>query len=295
LKKDQKNEIKQSFNETIRALVNVIKSMYALAPCAVIVGIILISAIIWVTLQWSPLMIATASLLVFIVSVGILVERKNFGEAMLSLVGGWLTIFAFEWTPERYIPFMTIWFGFAFFAFLISSGRLFSKTEEIYKMAALRIVYPENDYEQIEKRLREIAKTTKLHPIDRAEIIRIFAFRKLPIDLFEPSLKAVEKFFVITQVDIKTIALFFADIFLVLNSNSNEDILRFGDEICTLIMVIPVPPEEFFLAFKKSRKLLVSQKISLNDYLEGLKKCLTTGISSDEVYNEMLKIYSINH
>ena len=297
MKKDAKNDIKQSFNESIKALGVVVKSLYALAPFAVVVGAVLITAITWITLQWSPFMIGTASLMVVIVSLCIFAARENFGEAILSLVGGLLTIFAFEWTPARYIAFMTVWFGFAFSILLISCVKLHSKIEEIYRMAALRLVTDGEDYVPIEKQLRRISSSKclkMLGPIEKAEIIRIFAFRNLPINLFAPCLKAVEMLTVITKVDIKTIALFFSDFFLTFDCDSNADTRDLVDELYDVIKVVPVPPEDFFLAFEKSRRLLVSQTIPLIIFLDGLKECLTSGVSPNDMYDEMRKMF-IDH
>ncbi len=289
--KDAKKGLKQSLNESFKALGSTIKAAYSLAPCAVVVGGVLVVGITWVTLQWAPLMIGTASLLVVIVSLGIFAVRENFGEATLSLVGGLLTIFAFEWTPARYIAFMTVWFGFAFAALLISSVKLAAKSEDIYRMASLRLANEGDDYQEIEKQLRKIGGSTilkMLGPIERAEIIRILAFRKLPIALFSPCLKAVETLTVITKCDIKTIAIFLADFVLSFSPESDVDALRLVDTLYDVIKNVPVPPEEFFRAFEASRGLLVSQRISAIEFLEGLEECLTRGVSSNNVYDELL-------
>lgn len=267
------------------------KAAHNLAPCAVIVGAALVTGITWVTLQWSSLMIGTASLMVVIVSLCIFAVRDNFGEAMLSLVGGLLTIFAFEWTPARYIAFMAVWFGFAFAALLIASVKLAAKSEDIYRMASLRLTNADEDHEPIEKRLKQIGASTTLKmlgPIERAEIIRVLAFRKLPIDLFAPCLNAVETLSVITKCDNKTIAIFLADFLLSFSADADADARRLVDTLYDVIKDVPVPPEDFFAAFETSRRLLISKAIPPIEFLEGLRYCLESGVAPNDVYDEMI-------
>ena len=236
-------------------------------------------------------MVGSASLMVVVVSLGIFAVRENFGEAMLSLVGGLLAIFAFEWTPARYITFMAVWFGFAFAALLISSVKLAAKSEDIYRMTSLRLADPDEDHGPIEKRLREIGSSTDLKmlgPIERAEVIRVLAFRKLPIDLLGPSLGAVEILSVITKCDTKTVAIFLADFLLSFTPKSDVDADRLVDMLCQVIRDVPVPPEDFFAAFESSRRLLVSRTIPPIEFLEGLKDCLSSGVAPEGVYAEMV-------
>lgn len=289
--KDDKNGSKQSLNDSFRALVATVKAAYGLAPLAVVAGALLTIGVVWATLHWALLMMGTATLLVVLVSLCIFSARGNFGEAMLSLVGGLLTIFAFEWTPGRYIAFMTSWMGFVFAALLISSVQLAAKAEEIYRMASLRLAEHPDDHTAIEKQLRKIASSTTLKmlgPIERAEIIRVLAFRKLPIKWFEPCLNAVETLSIITKCDIKTIAIFLADFLLSFTPESGDDARRLVDTLYDVIKDVPVPPEDFFASFESSRRLLVSKTISPIEFLEGLRDCLTSGVSPSDVYDELV-------
>lgn len=289
--RDTKNGLKQSLNESFRSLGCTVKAAYDLAPFAVVVGAVLVAGTAWITLQWSPLMIGTASLMVVGVSLCIFAVRENFGEAMLSLVGGLLTIFAFEWTPARYIAFIAAWFGFAFAALLIWSIKLAAKSEDIYRAASLRLADASEDHAPIEKRLRAIGESRNLDmlgPIERAEVIRVLAFRRLPIDLFEQCLKAVGTLSVITKCDIKTIAIFIADFLLSFSPDSDSDARHLVDTLYDVIKDVPVPPEEFFAAFEVSRRLLVSKTIPPLAFLEGLRDCLASGVASHDVYDELL-------
>lgn len=289
--KQDKSGIKQSLNDSFKALGNVIKEAYLLAPFAVIVLGLIAITIVWVTLHWAPLMMGTAALLVVFVSLCIFGTRDNFGEAMLSLIGGLLTIFAFEWTPGRYIAFMAAWMGFAFAALLISSIKLAAKNEEIYRMASLRLADRPEDHATIEKQLRKIITSSRLKmlsPIERAEVTCVLAFRKLPVRYFKSCLHAVETLSIITKCDIKTIALFFADVLLSFSLESEIAARRLVDSLYDIIKDVPVPPEEFFQSFESCRRLLISQTIAPEKFLRGLQDCLESGISPNDMYDEMV-------
>lgn len=290
MKGDAKYGIERSLNESVKALSATIKAAYDLAPLAVIAGAFLTAAVVWVTLQWAPLMMGTASLLVVVVSLCIFATRGNFGEAMLSLVGGLLTIFAFEWTPARYVAFMTAWMGFAFAALLIASVKLAAQAEDIYRMASLRLVDNPDKHSAIERQLRQIGASISLNmlgPIELAEIIRVLAFRRLPLELFGPCLNAVGTLSVVTKCDIKIIAIFVADFLLAFPLESDADARRWVDTLYDVMKDSPVPPEEFFAAFESSRRLLVSQRASPIAFLNGLRDCLISGVSPNDVYDEL--------
>lgn len=285
-----KNQLKQSLADSVKALFAALKAAYRLAPLVVIVGAIVFTVVIWLTLLWSPLMVGTASLVVMFVSFLIFAFRNNFGEALLSLVGGLLAIFAFEWTPGRYISFMVAWLGFTAAALLLASLKIGAKCEEIYRMAALRMTNDGENHELIEKRLQEIGSSTHrqlLGPIQRAETLRLFAFRNLPIELFPSCLNAVETLSVITRCDKKTVAIFITDFVLSFSLQSDKDADHLVDLLNDAIKKVPVQPEDFFVAFESSRRLLISKTITPNEFLRGLYVCLSAGADPHNMHQEM--------
>jgi hypothetical protein len=148
-------------------------------------------------------------------------------------------------------------------------------------MASLRLADRPEEHTAIEKQLRKIGASKKskmLSPIERAEVIRVLSFRKLPIELFESCLNAVEPLSIITKCDIKAIAIFFADFLLSFSPKSDIDARRLVDTLYDIIKDAPVPPEDFFKSFESSRRLLVSQTIAPVEFLEGLRDCLASGV-----------------
>ena len=282
-----KDEIGNSLSEAVRGLSATLKSAYELAPFAVVLLALLSAGLVWLTIQWTPLMTGSAVLLILILSVSIFAFRGNFGEALLSLVGGLLSIFAYEWTAERYVAFSIAWIGFALFALLIASVKIASKNQDIYRQAAIRLVGSSSRLKSTEKQLKGIASQSELKmlgPIERAEIVRTFAFRGLSIELFKSGLRATEILSVITNCNIDSVALFVADLFLSFEPSDDVDADRIADTLYASIRNTPVPPGDYFSAFEKSRRLVVSKTVEPDDFLVHLQQCLSDGIPADGIF-----------
>ena len=265
---------------------SVLKAAYELAPLAVVVFAMMSAAVVWLIVQWTPLMVGSAVVLVLVVSLSIFGVRGNFGEALLSLVGGLLTIFAYQWTTERYVAFSVAWIAFALLALLIVSIKMAAKQEAIYRQAAVKLAGAGLQLKETESRLREIGARTKLSmldPIERAEIIRTFAFRELPIELFASGLKATEELSVITKCDVTRVTVFVADFFHSFQPRDDVEARLITDALYRSIHSTPVPPEEYFAAFETSRRLILSRAIDPRAFLDDLKECLSHGVPIDQL------------
>jgi hypothetical protein len=288
-----KSEIKNSLAEAGSSLVAVFKASYHLAPGAVIVLGLVAMGVVWLTMQWAPLMTGSAVLLVLVLALSLFAIRGKFGEALLSLVGGLMSIFAYQWTPERFVAFSIAWVGFALFALLIASIKIAAKNEEIIRQATLRLVGSGIMFEETEKRLLDIAKRTELDrlgPIERAEVIRTFAFRGVPIDLFRAGLFAIQNLRILTKADLESISLFVADFFLAFSPTDEQSASAIAEKLYQAIHDTPVPPEEFFAAFKKGRRLIRSQSIEPTEFLRRLQEQLSRGVDPSDILKELQQL-----
>ena len=284
----RKHGIGDSLSEATKSLGSALKATYEFAPLAVIVLALMSVVLVWLTVKWTPLMTGTAVILILILSLSLFAIRGNFGEALLSLVGGLLSIFAYEWTVERYVAFSVAWVGFALFALLISSLKLAAKNEDVYRQAALRLAGPGPCLKDTEDRLKRIGEKTDprmLGPLERAEIIRTFAFRNLPIELFASGLAAAELLSVITKCKVHAVSIFVADFFQSFKPDGELEACQITDLLYDSICKTPVPPEEYFAAFEKSRRLILSGTIGPKVFLDDLRQCLACGVSVDEMCN----------
>jgi hypothetical protein len=279
---------KSTLFKTLKALKSSIKSANKLIPSFVVILGALSFWIIYLIVNYTPnLITGITALIVFIVSIVVYITSSNYGEAALSLVAGILTVFSVEWGTEEFIIFITVWLGFTFFAILIYSIKLAAEVEDIYRQASISLAGETNNQENIEKRLHDIGKNSEvevLDPVERAKIIRIFCFRKVDLRFISQALRSVEKLSVITKVDFKNVALFVADIYKVLEYESEKKYQNVLDWIYTLIRDTPVPPIEFIESFENTRRIILSENVDFQKYLKILKDGLESGVDVNEMH-----------
>jgi hypothetical protein len=282
----EETRLKQTFYEVWISFVATIKAAYKLAPLLIIMMCAVIFAVTYFSLTSAKLMMGVVLLVVLGVTVIVYATSDNFGEAALALVAGLLTAYSVTWSPNRFVAFIVVWAAFAFLAVLISSIKLASQSESLYRQAAIAI--SKNNYQasQKEKELRKIGNdntVSGLGPLERAETLLIFSYRKLPMDILPAALKAVSILSVITQLQPKIIAAFVSDVYKVFDFAFPEQQEKLVDILYENIKASPVSPIDFIDAFKHSRRLILNKSLEPTTYLELLNRALEAGTPPDEV------------
>ena len=278
-----------SLNKGLLALSNTIQSANQLVPGCIFVSLLLSGAIAFVAFRFASVMMGTIVIVVLFSSLLIYSSSHNYGEAALALVAGLLTAFTVEWTPGQFAVFLFSWVILTAAVILISSVRLAADVEETYTDAALAI--DADHSQQLMKELRSIekkAKTEMLGPTERAEVIRLFAFRKLPIPSMQYGLQAVEMLSTITKVDHESVASFVVDIYKVFESEPGPLYKTLLDQVYENIREARVSPSEFIDAFCNSRSIALSREIDPEEYLAELRSALDRGIPPSEVYEFLI-------
>lgn len=278
-----------SLNKGLLALRNTIQSANQLVPGCIFVSLLLSGAIAFVAFRFASVMMGTIVIVVLFSSLLIYSSSHNYGEAALALVAGLLTAFTVEWTPGQFAVFLFSWVILTAAVILISSVRLAADVEETYTDAALAI--DADHSQQLMKELRSIekkAKTEMLGPTERAEVIRLFAFRKLPIPSMQYGLQAVEMLSTITKVDHESVASFVVDIYKVFESEPGPLYKTLLDQVYENIREARVSPSEFIDAFCNSRSIALSREIDPEEYLAELRSALDRGIPPSEVYEFLI-------
>lgn len=274
--------------KSLKALKSAVKSANKLIPSFVLILGVLSFWIVYLIVNYTPnLITGITALIVLIVSIVVYVTSNNYGEAALSLVAGILTVFSVEWGTEEFIIFITVWLGFTFFAILIYSIKIAAEVEDIYRQASISLAGDSDNQGKIEEILQDIGKNAEvevLDPVERAEIIRLFCFRKMDLKLISQALCSVEMLSVITKVDFKTVALFVADIYKVLDYEPEKKYQNVLDWIYTLIRDTPVPPIEFIESFENTRRIILSEDVNVHRYLEILRDGLESGVDVKEMH-----------
>ena len=282
--RNDKQSVRKSFYEVWRGFIATTKSLYKLAPCLVIVMSAVIAGVVWLVLFSSRLMLGSVLIIVWGVAVIIYMSTQKYGEAALALVAGLLTAYSVTWNAARFIGFIAVWTGFSFVALLISSIRISSATENIYRQASLTMADETTNSYLIEKELKAIgesANKASLGPIERAETIRIFAFRKLPLSIMQAGLKAVGMLSVITEIEAKVVANFIADVYRIFNASTTEHGELVMEVVYETIRQSAAPPMDFMVAFEHSKRLVLMKSFDSTDYFLELQRALDAGVAPE--------------
>ncbi len=277
---------KKTFFETGKSLINAIQSLNQLIPYVVPIIVFLFAGLIILAVIFTKLMMGIVILLVFIVAILIYLKTNNFGEAALALVAGLLAAFTVEWTAKEFIVFSSVWLVFAMLVMIISSVKIASQVESIYRQASLAI--DSNNYQKIEMQLKTVSSRTPLGllgPIERAESVLILSFRRIPPSFFGKMLPLIEQLQVISKEDHKTVSLFIADLFKSIEYKPHSDPGTVITNVVSIIKNVPTSPQEVFKAFNKTRHYLLSKAINVEKYFNILNTALSLGISQENLNN----------
>ena len=278
-----------TLNESLKALRNLILAAYNLAPAVVITGLLLAAIVFVASLFFVEIKMGSIILLIIIISIIVYAISRNYGEATVALMAGLLAAFTVEWTWNKYVVFMMALLGFLFFVLLIESIRIAATNESLYREAALYVSV--SRYKEIEKQLIIISKSIPdklLGPVERADAIKIMAFRKIPIESMQYMLEIIQIFVGITRLDVKTITLFLVDLTRVLHIELGPNLKTRIDNIFELYRDAPVSDEEFIAAFSNTKHFVVSGQIGPDEYLSLLISGLKKGLSPVEMNDSIL-------
>ena len=279
-------EVGKSMDQLLKELQNVVKASFNLAPVlALAISLVFILLIIF-TLKFSALMPAIILIIVVLVSVIIYANTDRYGEAALALAAGLFSVFSVDWDAGSFVGFIVAWLGFSFFAMFISSFKLAAKSEAIFRHAAVIMADEGGDVSVVESKLKEIGKSSSdagLGPIEKAEAIRLFAYRKLPIEVIPHALSMTVILSVAAQANYMKVAVFVADIVSLFGMNEPPSYTGAMDIMYNTIKKSPVQPSDFFVAFENSRHVILSRSLDPIQYFIALRKALEQGIRPDKV------------
>ena len=192
-----------SLHNSWAALVAMVKSLFKLMPVLMVCFTSLMITLAEKFANNTSLQLAMLAIVIFFSSIAVYFKSKNYGEAVLALSAGLFTVFTVTWTKPLFICFIVIWLAFTLIVLLATSIRLASKSQSLYMEAALVIKPRDLSSIECEKRLQAISNNLKdsiLGPLEKAEIIRAFAYRKIPIEKMELGIKWVNIYYSLTRV-----------------------------------------------------------------------------------------------
>ncbi len=261
-----------------------------LVPGLVLVSGILGFAVIYVCMHFTGLMIGMTALIVFVVSIVVYAKKGSFGDAALSLVAGMFAAFAVNWDPGKFMIFACLWLALALFVLVTATVKLAAQQQQIYTYAA--IAAGSNPSGEVESELRTIAANCEvdtLGPVERANVIRLFAFRRVPREIMQASLQSVAMLVAITGVDHMTMASYVVDMTRILPEVPGRTENQVRDEMLNVLQAGGTAPQEFLDAFHQSRRLVLLEEMAPNSYLEALAAATSTGVPPSDMYEHLRK------
>lgn len=277
--------IPNSLHNTIKAFLSLVKTMYKSMPLLMIVFTFLILHLITKLSSNTTLMVGILSAVIIISSICIYVKSNNYGEAVLALSAGLFTVYTVEWTPSLFIGFIVVWVLFTITVFFINSVRIASRIESILLDAAISLGNANQTDKEIKKELETISNSVKnsvLMPDERAEILRLFCFRKIAIEKMQTGLHWVNIYYGITKIPYMDLASFVSDVIRNTPLYAEITIDSVFDYIYAGMRNTPASPLEYIEVFKKTRHILVRTKSTIL-YFQTLNDFFLSGQSINEV------------
>jgi hypothetical protein len=271
---------RQSSADVFRAFWGVLQSANNIVPGVVVVGVLIAVPLVLVISMKAKPMAAATVFVVLLVAVIVYIRRGNFGEAAIALVAGLFPALSIDWTAGKFVAFCLAWVFLAAIALIIASVRLAAANQSVYTDAAIALG-PNGIPERV-RRLTQIAdsfKTGLLGPLDRANVLRVFAYRRLDIETMEKALREVDILSTATRLDPLTTANFVADLYRI-----DKDLpANYLDSIEEAIARSASSPAEFVAAFTHTRHVALAGTVELTTFLRRLADGLDRGLPPERL------------
>jgi hypothetical protein len=282
--------IQRSSKQSFRALASAVKALYGAAPAVVIVGALLTVGVVAVAAQAGPLMVTVILIIVLLVSIVVYGTTQSYGEAALALAAGLLSVYSVDWTVPRFIGFVGVWFAFSAAALLIASVRMHAEVEATYLQGAFALGDPSDtaSIKQAERTLRAIGEKYRdrgggLNPVERAQILRMFAFRRIPLSVMPSGLSAVGTLSTATYTEPLLVAKFVTDVTKAIEGTQADHLEESLVLLVSTIRDCAAAPEEFFRAFESGRHLLLGGVLPIGAFLSQIRSALEAGVPPEEI------------
>ncbi len=292
----QENKVIDSINNSWMALISLIKTLYKEMPALMIIFTLLMFYIAEKIGSNTSLQIGMLTAVIFLCSIAVYIKSKNYGEAVLALSAGLFTVYTVSWITSLFISFIAIWVMFTVVVFLTSSIKLSSTVQSIYMEASFASKHLNLSEKECEKQFQKISNSVEgciIGPVEIAEIIRLFAFRKISLSDMKTGLKWVNILFSLTRIPCLILANFVAAIIKnasILNQITSDSIFEY---IYSGMRNSPVTPQEYIDMFQQTRHLLIKHKDAVK-YFEVLNKYFDSGTSPNDIEMYFSKVLHTN-
>jgi|AKZA01.1.fsa_nt_gi hypothetical protein len=276
-----------SLIEALRALINVINSLFKKMPVLFLVLIYLLDIIVRIYQSKGGSTLYLVGLLILISSISIYISSKSIAETTLSFILGILTVYSINWEKANFTLFILLYFAYIVIVFYISVIRFASEQESILIQAASKLDI--KNHKEVYKRLKIISQLNTPHGqlsiIDKCEVIRYLAFRQVMIGEYEEALKKVELLKSVCQIDLISCCEIYYGFFTYCRNkkqippNISKEVEIMFDKVTTLT----IPYMDFFNIFSNTKRILVEDKLQYMDYIFHINNLALQGYSDSDI------------
>lgn len=280
-------EKSKSLSEAIKALGSVVQTLFKKMPALFLVVVYLVDLAVRSYQSAGLSNIYLVSVIILFISICIYITSKSFAETTLSFVLGILTVYSINWETANFSLFIILYLAYIIFIFYTYSIRLSAEQENILTQAACKLDM--HDYNNVYKRIKKISQVnTKYHQlsiIDKSEIIRYLAFRQVIIGEYEEAINVIELIKSVCQISLSDCCEIYYSFFTYCKNqqqippNLSKEVERMFDKVTTL----SVSYFEFFNIFKNTKRILVENKLSYEQYLVEIKMLAFKGYSDNDI------------
>ena len=283
-KKTSRQKVQRSLSEATRATGNVTSELFRRFPVFFFVGLVILIYVAQAAIASGRWGVVFLCLLILVVSIGIYVKTRSYAETALAFILGLFTVFTISWDTGLMWIFVVFFLSFTAIIFMIGSVRLAAQKEAILTQAALFL--DSVDYKATRSRLDSVvAENTPYQQIDiieRAEIVRTFAFRRVPLEHMKGLMKLTEAVGSLSAIPYPQAADFVCVLYQFFRPSSIDELTKL-ENFVNHVLRLPCSPVEFFAIFQKTRKYLVTRTVSPPDYLRFIRQTVERGLSVDDV------------
>ncbi|WP_097028404.1 hypothetical protein [Clostridium peptidivorans] len=285
----------KSLFEAVSALKSVTEMLFKKMPVLFLVIIYLVDLGIrsYLSAGWSKTYLL--GVLILAISVGIYTSTKSFSETTLSFILGILTIYSIDWEKADFTIFILLYLAYIILIFYISAIRLAAKQESILTQAACKLDIDE--YKEVYKRIKEIShKSTKhsqLSIIEKSEVIRYLAFRQVMIGEYEEAINIVELIKGVCQMDLVACCEMYYGLYTYCYNRkpTPPNVSRAVEKMFDKVTTLTISYAEFFEIFSNTKRILIEDKLSYDEYILEIRLLALKGYSSSDIVDELKKNY----
>lgn len=270
----------------IKAFSNAVKMLSIKFPSFIIIIIIIVFAFIFAIIYSQESFLVVITAIITIICLGNYIINDKWLETSLTFILGIFMIFSINWNRNYSIIFICSYFVFNVLSFIISSIKIASKVEDLLTNAASFV--DSSNIDSIRNNLNEISssstKLNQLSNLDKAEAIRYFCIRKLPLKDMEKSLEAVETLNVALKLElIEACKIIFS--FFQISKYCNDATI--SSQLLELLNELPFDPTETCRIIGETKSLLISNKMNNSAYVLMIKNDANKGYSAEDIISKM--------